>query len=359
MNRDLTAILEEWPYEPGVVNVRVIEGQDGEPKIQLRLDLGLLQMTMAGRPDGQRPEGYESLLELHEARLDEAMAGGGGMGGIGDDDLGISGGGRSGGSGSPASGGGGRGKAGGDRGESGGSSGGGGGRGGGGGAEKSGRPGTRRTVDEDDDDATPSSAKPGSEDAHDDVDDDDDDDDVGYGAGGYSPSMTSWRLKPEQCRELREEATQYYHRYVCLMVLEDFEGVIRDTTRNLRVLEFCRHFAATREDRDAMEPFRPYILMMRTRALAAQAVKEGEPKAALLAIDQGLDELRSWFDLTDRGESFEESNEVQVLRSMRDALTPKLPISQKAELRQRLREAIDAENYELAAILRDELRMLE
>ena len=115
------------------------------------------------------------------------------------------------------------------------------------------------------------------------------------------------------------------------MVLEDFEGVIRDTTRNLRVLEFCRHFAATREDRDAMEPFRPYILMMRTRALAAQAVKEGEPKAALLAIDQGLDELRSWFDLTDRGESFEESNEVQVLRSMRDALTPKLPISQKAE----------------------------
>jgi protein-arginine kinase activator protein McsA len=43
---------------------------------------------------------------------------------------------------------------------------------------------------------------------------------------------------------------------------------------------------------------------------------------------------------------------------MRDALVPKLPLSQRAELRQRLEAAIAAENYELAAILRDELRML-
>jgi protein-arginine kinase activator protein McsA len=40
-------------------------------------------------------------------------------------------------------------------------------------------------------------------------------------------------------------------------------------------------------------------------------------------------------------------------------LEAKLPISQKAELKQRLQRAIETENYELAAILRDELKQLE
>jgi protein-arginine kinase activator protein McsA len=43
---------------------------------------------------------------------------------------------------------------------------------------------------------------------------------------------------------------------------------------------------------------------------------------------------------------------------MREALVPKLPASQRVELQQRLQAALDAENYELAAILRDELRMM-
>ena len=43
---------------------------------------------------------------------------------------------------------------------------------------------------------------------------------------------------------------------------------------------------------------------------------------------------------------------------MRDALVPQLLPAQRSELEARLRAAIVAENYELAAILRDELRML-
>ena len=34
----------------------------------MRIDLGLIQMEIDGRPDGERPQGYESLLELYEAR---------------------------------------------------------------------------------------------------------------------------------------------------------------------------------------------------------------------------------------------------------------------------------------------------
>lgn len=68
MKDDLTKILGDWPYDFGSVNARRIEGADGRPKIQLRLDLGILQMELEGRPDGQRPRGAETALDHHLTR---------------------------------------------------------------------------------------------------------------------------------------------------------------------------------------------------------------------------------------------------------------------------------------------------
>ena len=71
MSKDLGPILEGWPHEPGQVTVRKIRGLDGNVKIQLRVDLGVLQMEAAGRPDGQRPYGCESLLDHLEQQLEK------------------------------------------------------------------------------------------------------------------------------------------------------------------------------------------------------------------------------------------------------------------------------------------------
>jgi hypothetical protein len=166
-------------------------------------------------------------------------------------------------------------------------------------------------------------------------------------------------LAPDDCRLLREEAAQYYQRYFALLALEDFERVVRDTTRNLRVLDLCQKYAQTEEDRNVLEQFRPYITMMRTRAMASQALKDNEPKAAIHALDEGLEALRSYFADSGRPQAFEQSSEVEMLKGMRDALVPKLPVSQKSELRQRLDKALEQENYELAAILRDELKQIK
>ena len=68
MSQDLNDLLDGWPHEPGQIKVRKITGSDGQEKVQLRLDLGLIQMEMKGRPDGQRPKGYESLLTFHQHR---------------------------------------------------------------------------------------------------------------------------------------------------------------------------------------------------------------------------------------------------------------------------------------------------
>jgi hypothetical protein len=269
VSNDLSRILKQWPYESGQINVRLITGDDNEPKVQMRLDLGLLQMEAFGRPDGERPQGYESLLEYFESLVEES----------GFD--------------------------------------------------------PQQAID---------SEESGFEEASD-IEPDDEDD----------PFM----LSDEDCRALREEAVQYYHRYISLLVLGDFMGVVRDTSRNLRVIEFCEAHAEEDEDREVLKQFRPYITMMRTRALASQMLADNEPKAAMVAIDDGLAQLRRIYDDLGKADAYESSHEAQLLRGMRDELVKKLPSSQRTELKQRLEEAIRSENYELAAILRDELRMLK
>ena len=69
MNFDISPLLNEWEVQPGQIGVRQFKGKDGIQKIQLRVDLGVLQMSAHGRPDGRTPYGYESLLEYFEARL--------------------------------------------------------------------------------------------------------------------------------------------------------------------------------------------------------------------------------------------------------------------------------------------------
>lgn len=302
MNPDITELLDKWPYESGKINARLVKGKDGQPRIQVRLDLGLLQMHTDGRPDGQRPFGYPSLLEYFESKLDDARGNS-----TPDNPPDIRG-----------------------------------ARGGGMPEEPETPEGEAEEIEGSDAGETES---PGGE---------------ASGPESSGPAEPEeFSLSPEDCRALREEAVQFYHRYLAEMALEDFEAVIRDTTRNIRVLDLCHEHAQQDDDKNALEQFRPYITMMRARALASQSLKDNEPKAAIFAIEEALEILKKHFQEHDQPQLFEQSNEVQMLKSMRDALVPKLPVSQKGELKARLQRALEQENYELAAILRDELKLLK
>jgi tetratricopeptide (TPR) repeat protein len=68
---DIGPILDAWPYD-GESNIRKIVGLDGKPKLQVRLQLGIQQIELDGRPDGLRPEGMESLLDLYMERCRKA-----------------------------------------------------------------------------------------------------------------------------------------------------------------------------------------------------------------------------------------------------------------------------------------------
>ena len=65
MRKDLDDVIQGWPYdpEPGEVLAREIRARDGRNVLQIRIELGVLQLEVAGRPDGSRPHGATTYLD--------------------------------------------------------------------------------------------------------------------------------------------------------------------------------------------------------------------------------------------------------------------------------------------------------
>jgi hypothetical protein len=248
-SKDILPLLKGWDYEPGTINVRKINGLDGRPKLQMRLDLGLLQMEMSGRPDGRRPHGCESLLEYYEEQLKDH---------------------------------------------------------------------TERNGTE-----------------------------LGF------------HLTGSQCQSLREEAAMYYQRYLSLFVLEEYPGVVRDTDRNLRVLDMCGKYAMNEQDRLWLEQYRPYITMMKVRAEASLLKSEKRYREALSVIKDGMESIREFFVRFGQEDAFAKSSEVKILRRFAREIRKKLPIDPIQKLKTQLDKAVQREAYEEAAKLRDEIKKRE
>lgn len=246
-NRDISPLLAGWDYEAGAINVRKITGLDGREKLQMRLDLGLLQMELNGRPDGKRPHGKESYLAYCEQQVTDYKKQ------YGDTD-------------------------------------------------------------------------------------------------GFS-------LDTDQCQLLREEAVMYYHRYLSLFILGDFPGVVRDTARQLRVLDLCAQHAAEEHDRLILEQYRPYIIMMNTRAAASLQFKDDHFQNALNTVTDGLDSIREFFIRFGQPDAFTKSNEVKILKRFARDIRRKLPVDPLDKLQTRLTKAVKREDYEEAARLRDEIEV--
>lgn len=68
---DLNAVIGDWECPSNEVTARFITGRDGAELVQLRVDLGLLQMFAEGRPDGSRYHGFPTVREYfeHEGRI--------------------------------------------------------------------------------------------------------------------------------------------------------------------------------------------------------------------------------------------------------------------------------------------------
>jgi len=250
MDFDISHLLDQWDYQPGQVVVRRFKAKDGKEKLQLRVDLGLLQMNAEGRPDGKRPFGHPSLFEYHQARLYKHV-----------------------------------------------------------------------------------SAHEGSDDV--------------------------FKLKPEDCAKLQMEAIQFHHRYICLLQLEDYPAVIRDAERNLAVFDFVGKHAESEELAWALRQFQPQLLMILARARGAQALRAEDHTMAIQNVEDGLEQIRNFYREHSRADAAEQSPEVQSLENWLEEIRAKRPLSARERLERALNDAVQSEDYERAAKVRDELKNLK
>jgi len=65
----LDHLLSRWVFDPNTLNTRMVKGRDGRDVIQMRVDMGVLQLETTGRPDGAQPNGCETYLDYLQGVL--------------------------------------------------------------------------------------------------------------------------------------------------------------------------------------------------------------------------------------------------------------------------------------------------
>lgn len=233
----LDHIFAEWPYEFGQASARMVTGVDGRDVVQLRTDMGLMQMEVSGRPDGTRPGGCETYYDhLMSLAFQEGEA---------------------------------------------------------------------------------------------------------------------FALNDERCLQIDREFMQFFHRRIAWLALRAFGRAITDADHTLALMDFSSSHAPETEWAEMHEQYRPFVLFHRAQAAALVELERNQPAAAVAAIDDGLEKIRDVFEAHGAEEDFGDSELALKLQELKQSIAEHFEL--RPTLAQQLAEAIAAEQYELAAKLRDKL----
>lgn len=170
---------------------------------------------------------------------------------------------------------------------------------------------------------------------------------------------SEFELGPPECAELFNEGTLYYFRYVRLFQLKDWARTVRDTARNLRAFDFVHSHAQRDEDQQFLEKWRPYIIRINASAAAMLELDRRAYDKALRITNEAVRKLESLTELDDETFRFERERSLMAMRELASQIQKNRPLSELEQLEQQLRRAIDRQEFERAAQLRDRIRALK
>jgi hypothetical protein len=236
--RDIDTLLKHWEFQPGEVNARLLRARDGREVLQMRVDMGVLQLETELRPDGTKPHGAETYYD--------------------------------------------------------------------------------------------------------------------YLVGEAIREGDAFRLSKQQCSEADREFVQFYQRRLCWLSLREYRRAARDADHSLAFMDFVREHSPDEEWTLSHEQYRPFVLFHRVQAGALAALEDGGAEPAIREINAGLGRFRELFDRYGAGEQYAEDELVRRLEQMRESVRKKYEVG--PTLDEQLAEAVRAEDYELAARIRDQIR---
>ena len=252
MRRDIDDAMANWPHEPepGDMIVREVRARDGRSVVQVRVELGIHQMEVEGRPDGSRPHGFDSYLDY----LRHKAAG------------------------------------------------------------------------------------------------------RGLDPSGKSPP---WTMTEHQSIEADREFVQFHHRRAAWLALERYDRALADADHTLALMDFvCRH-AGSVEFIASHERLRGLVLFQRTRAAAALALKRDRPDEAIDIVREGTADLTAAKfvaveDDQDDDDASPNAVLIEQLRYLEAEIRKNYDVA--PTLQEQLDEAVSNEDYERAAMIRDQMK---
>jgi len=167
-----------------------------------------------------------------------------------------------------------------------------------------------------------------------------------------------FQLSPLECGELFSEGTLYYFRYVRLFQLKDWARTIRDTERNMRAFDFVHHYAEREEDQEYLEKWRPYIIRVHATAAAMQALDQQAYDRGLRIANEAAEKIAALDDLEDETFKFERERSLTAVRELANQIRRNRPLSELEQLEHQMKRAVERQEFERAAQLRDKIKEL-
>ena len=119
-------------------------------------------------------------------------------------------------------------------------------------------------------------------------------------------------------------------------------------------MDFVHRHSPDEEWTLSHEQYRPFVLFHRVQAGALAALQENGPETAISEINTGLARFRDLFAQYDASEQYADDELVRRLEEMRESVRDRYELGRTLD--EQLAEAVRAEDYELAARIRDQIR---
>jgi len=165
-------------------------------------------------------------------------------------------------------------------------------------------------------------------------------------------------LSHEDFAALQGEGVLYYFRYLVLFQIGDFARTSRDTEHNLRLFSLVERFSDRDDDRKEMLQYKPYVVRMNAIARAMISLHKEMKSAAEDILTNAISAIEDMRDIDTPAFQFERVRSLNYLKATLKQIHEKQD-SPMDPLKVELEKAVDDEDYERAAELRDRIRDLE
>lgn len=177
-------------------------------------------------------------------------------------------------------------------------------------------------------------------------------------AAAEADKAASFTLAPGDCEYLRLEADIFHYRLGLLYRERDYERAAADAARNLRAFDFVTQHAQHAEDAESFDRHRAYTVRVLAVSRAMIWLRRGAYGEALRHVRQGLQQLEQMAQHLDDRNRRQWRQSLNKLRRLARHIQRNRPLTPRQRLQRDLKAAVDREDYESAARLRDQLAAL-